>query len=131
MDFAGKAVKSMKHSPFDVPNHTNSAGDGYALSELDRQFHIALFRLADLAALEPVLLRCALHMHRFTFGNGAAAAALADTAPLPSAAAQHRDIVAALRSGDPDLAEKNMRAHIENVIGYWSPRLRQAMAGAG
>jgi len=108
-----------------------AAGDGYALSELDRQFHTALFRLADLTALEPVLLRCALHMHRFTFGNGAAGGARTDTAPLPSAAAQHRGIVAAVRSGDPDLAEKAMRAHIENVIGYWSPQPHQAMAHAG
>jgi len=109
---------------------TEAAGDGYALSELDRQFHTVLFQLADLTALEPVLMRCVLHMHRFTFGNGAGGAARADTAPLPSAAAQHRDIVAAVRSGDPDKAAKTMRAHIENVIGYWSPRLRQAMKKA-
>ncbi len=105
-----------------------ATGDGYALSELDRQFHIALYRIADLAALEPVLLRCALHMHRFTFGNGAAGAPHPDTAPLPSAAEQHREIVAMLRTGNPDQAARTMRAHIENVIGYWSPRLQRAMA---
>jgi len=104
-----------------------AAADGYALSELDRQFHLALFRLADLTALEPVLLRCALHMHRFTFGNGSTPEERAGNAPLPSATAQHRQIVAALRSGDPDLAEQTMRMHIEDVIGYWSPRLKRAM----
>lgn len=105
-----------------------STGDAYDLSELDRQFHITLFRLADLEALEPVLMRCALHMHRFTFGDHAGSLRLADTPPLPSAGDQHRILMDALRAGDPDAAATAMRAHIETVIGYWSPRLREAMA---
>jgi DNA-binding GntR family transcriptional regulator len=40
------------------------AGDEYGLIELDTEFHLAIFRLAELRALEQILVRCILHSHR-------------------------------------------------------------------
>jgi GntR family transcriptional regulator, rspAB operon transcriptional repressor len=40
------------------------AGDEYALIELDTAFHLEIFRLSGLRALEQILVRCILHSHR-------------------------------------------------------------------
>jgi DNA-binding GntR family transcriptional regulator len=40
------------------------AGDEYRLIELDTEFHLEIFRLAGLRALEQILVRCMLHSHR-------------------------------------------------------------------
>lgn len=111
-----------------------SSHDSYAKSELDREFHMAIFRVAGLPALEPILTRCTLHMHRFTFAGdppAPIAAIRSDGQPLPPGPVQHREIVAAIASGDPDRASETMRGHIESVIGAWSPELKQAMARTG
>ncbi len=108
--------------------------DSYARSELDREFHMAIFRVAGLPALEPILTRCTLHMHRFTFAGdppAPVAAIRADGQPLPSGPAQHREIVGTIAAGDPDRAAATLRDHIESVIGAWSPELQRAMADAG
>jgi len=39
-------------------------GDEYRLIELDTEFHLEIFRLAGLRALEQILVRCMLHSHR-------------------------------------------------------------------
>lgn len=104
--------------------------DSYARSELDREFHLAIFRSAGLPALEPILTRCTLHMHRFTFAGDPPAPVSAvriDGQPLPSGPAQHREIVEAIAGRDPDLAAETVRCHIESVIGAWSPELMEAM----
>ena len=105
--------------------------DSYARSELDREFHMAVFRVAGLPALEPILTRCTLHMHRFTFAGdppAPVAAIRADGQPLPSGPAQHREIVSAIAAGDPNRAAATLHDHIESVIGAWSPELKDAMA---
>ena len=40
------------------------AGDEYGLIVLDTAFHLEIFRLANLQALEQILVRCILHSHR-------------------------------------------------------------------
>ena len=40
------------------------AGDEYRLIEADKDFHLAIFHLTGLNALEPILARCILHSHR-------------------------------------------------------------------
>ena len=40
------------------------ADDAWALIEHDRDFHLALFHISGLHALEPILLRCIQHTHR-------------------------------------------------------------------
>lgn len=97
------------------------AGEVYLCSELDRAFHLGIFQASGLGALEPILMRCALHMHRYTFGNG-----IKRQHETP-VAFQHRAILKALENGDPDAAALAVAGHIETVIDLWSPTLRQAM----
>ncbi len=108
--------------------------DSYARSQLDRDFHMAIFHKAGLPALEPILTRCSLHMHRFTFAGDPPAPVTSirsDGKPLQPGPAQHREIIDAIASGDPDRAEETLRIHIESVIGAWSPQLKNAMARTG
>lgn len=95
--------------------------DDYALSELDRKFHLAIFHCSGLDALEPILRRCMLHMHLQTFGHPPADI----DSPTPEVA--HRPILEALRQRDPDKAADEIRRHINNMIGIAAPRLRSAM----
>ena len=46
------------------------ADDEYALAEADREFHRRLFAEARLPNVEPLLLRCLIHNHRFKILNG-------------------------------------------------------------
>jgi DNA-binding GntR family transcriptional regulator len=107
-----------------------AAHDGYELSELDRAFHLTIFQTAALAVLEPVLTRCALHVHRFTFGNGPKGITPDNRVGLPSTVDQHRLVRDAIASRDPDVAARSMRDHIETIIGYWSPNLLDAVRRA-
>jgi len=95
--------------------------ESYALSELDRKLHLAIFRRADLPALEPILTRCMLHMHLQTFGN-----------PKPegrsvSPTEAHRPILDALAVRDPDGAAEAIQSHINTTISLWSPHLKSEM----
>ena len=100
-------------------------GDDYQSSELDREFHLTIFQASGLTALEPILMRCALHMHRYTFGNE-------DKEETGATAGdQHRDILKALENRDADAAAQILEAHIMAVIDFWSPTLRRAMDGDG
>ncbi len=108
--------------------------DSYARSELDREFHMTIFRRAGLPALEPILTRCSLHMHRFTFAGDPPApvtAVRSDGQPLQPGPAQHQEIIDALAAGDPDRAADTLRIHIDSVIGAWAPVLKDAMARTG
>lgn len=110
----------------DRMEHAAQAGDCYACSELDRSFHLAVFRLSGLDALEPILNRCALNMHRYTVGSGARRR----PASLETTARQHRHVLEALATADPQLAAQAVRSHIEAVIDLASPVLHQAVAAA-
>jgi GntR family transcriptional regulator, rspAB operon transcriptional repressor len=46
-----------------------AADDEYALAEADREFHRRLFAEAKLPSVEPLLLRCLIHNHRFKILN--------------------------------------------------------------
>lgn len=95
----------------------NDAGDFYSLSEIDRLFHTTLFEAAEMPILEPVLSRCILHMHRYTYVNRPER----KTGISPKTA--HAPIMRALSFGDPDAAAQAAKNHIENVLGRWSPEL--------
>ena len=98
----------------------NNDGDSYALSELDRMFHLTLFKASGMPTLEPVLTRCALHMHRYTFANDPEKRGVS---PMEA----HRDILDALDSGDGDKAADAVTEHIEAVLTRWSPQLLTTM----
>ncbi len=102
--------------------------DGYAMSELDREFHLAVLRLAGLAALEPILTRCSLHVHRFIYAHGPRGTTPDNRRGLPSGAALHRELLTVLASGDGEAAATAMRRHIEGVIASWAPALLAKVA---
>jgi DNA-binding GntR family transcriptional regulator len=77
--------------------------------------------------LEPILTRCALHIHRFTFGNGPKGVTPDNRVGLPSTVEQHAAVRAAIASRAPQLASDVMREHIETIIGFWSPALLAAV----
>ena len=97
------------------------AREPYLCSELDREFHLRVFQASGLSALEPILMRCALHMHRYTFGH------VGTRQHETPVADQHRAILQALESGDPSTAAQAVAGHIETVIDLWSPSLRRAI----
>ena len=97
------------------------AGEDYLCSELDRELHLRIFQASGLSAMEPILHRCALHMHRYTFGH------VGKRDREAPATAEHQAIVAALAAGDADAAASAVASHIESVIDLWSPTLRRAM----
>ena len=126
----GSAAESCSHADFarfdaviDQIAAAEVRHDGYALSELDREFHLTIFQRARLTTLEPILTRCALHVHRYTFGNGPLGVTPDNRTGLPSSAEQHRMVRNALATRDPETAAQAMRDHIETIIGYWSPEL--------
>jgi DNA-binding GntR family transcriptional regulator len=97
------------------------AGDAYRRSELDRHFHLSILKLSDLASLEPILQRCTLFMHRYTFGN------IEDDGPRRRPSEEHADVMQALESHDATAAARAGEAHILRVISRWSPQLHQAL----
>jgi len=96
-------------------------GDSYGLSELDRKFHLAIFRRSALLALEPILKRCMLHMHLQTFGNPEV-----DRTDFSTTEA-HQPIIDALRARDPERAALAMKEHISAIISLGSPSLKSAL----
>jgi len=96
-------------------------GDQYAVSEIDRLIHLTIFRSSGLMALEPILKRCTLHMHRFTFGSEETRDRR--ISPIES----HQPILDALASHDPERAAEAMRTHIAEVIELWAPPLKSAL----
>lgn len=103
----------------------NDVGDPYLLSELDRLFHLTLFEAADMPVLEPVLSRCTLHMHRYTFANDP------ERKQEVSPAEAHAPILNALEAGDPQQAADAVKAHIEAVLERWSPELLRTVEREG
>lgn len=93
------------------------ANDYYRTSELDREFHLAIFRQAAFPSLEPVLTRCALHIHRFTYKDAE------EVAPDPLFGEKHRDLLRAIESGDPMVASDAVEKHIRAVVKAFAPDL--------
>ncbi len=93
--------------------------DYYRRSELDREFHMTVFRQAGFPALEPILNRCALHVHRFTFKDAE------EAQPDRLFGESHRALVRVFRAGDGASAEKALREHIESVLHRFAPYLTE------
>lgn len=87
------------------------AGDEYGLFELDQAFHTSLFRIADMPALVPVLVRCSLYNHRNKISLANAPRTLMETAT------RHWAIVRALERGEIAEAQRVLRHHIQSVAG--------------
>jgi DNA-binding GntR family transcriptional regulator len=103
-----------------------AAGDAYGLSELDQRFHAVILRAAALQALEPILTRCMLHIHRHTVGNPVARG----LSRYENASGAHESFVKILHLRNADKSHAAMRDHIEGVIKQWSPAVWKIMPAA-
>ena len=91
--------------------------DYYRGSELDRAFHMTVFRQAGFPALEPILNRCALHVHRFTYKDAE------EDQPDSQFGEGHRALIRVFATGNGVAAEKALKKHIEGVLNRFAPSL--------
>jgi DNA-binding GntR family transcriptional regulator len=87
-----------------------AAGDVWGVVEQDIAFHLALFRIAGLDALEPILERCILHTHRFKLW------APWHQRPLAETAARHAPLIDALAEGDAARLARDLGEHIDTIV---------------
>lgn len=85
-------------------------GDEYTLTELDCEFHLAIFERAGLPALDAILSRCLLHLHRVTLAEPGR------TRPLLISAKRHWEVIEALRTRNPGTAVAAITHHINTVL---------------
>ncbi|AWB24640.1 GntR family transcriptional regulator [Methylobacterium currus] len=85
-----------------------AAGDPYALAEADREFHRRLFAEAGWPSLEPLLLRCLTHNHRFKL--------IAGPADLTHTAQRHLGILAAAESRDGPALASALAHHVATIL---------------
>ena len=86
------------------------ANDPWALIEHDRDFHMAVFRISHLHALEPILLRCIQHTHRFRLW------APWHQRPLLQTARRHQPILVALRTREATTLSRAIGQHLDTIV---------------
>jgi GntR family transcriptional regulator, rspAB operon transcriptional repressor len=102
-------IDRLRSTVIDMERAAN-AGDEYALTELDCEFHLAIFERASLPALEAILSRCLLHLHRVTLAEPGR------TRPLLISAQRHWEVIDALRTREPGTAVAAITHHINTVL---------------
>ena len=85
-------------------------GDEYGLIELDMVFHLTIFRLSGLEALEQILTRCTLHSHRSKLW------APGHRRPLLDTALRHRPLIELLAAGDGAGLARAIGEHIDTIV---------------
>jgi DNA-binding GntR family transcriptional regulator len=95
---------------YDAMADAAERGDDYGLIEIDTEFHLAIFRLARLQALEQILRRCILHSHRSKLWAPGHRRSLADTA------GRHAGILERLAAGDGAGLADSIAAHIDTIV---------------
>lgn len=93
-----------------------SAEDEYALIELDTAFHLEVFRLAGLRALEQILVRCILHSHRQKLWEPR------HRRPLAQTAARHDLLLARLAARDGEGLAAALGEHIDTIVEIGAER---------
>jgi GntR family transcriptional regulator, rspAB operon transcriptional repressor len=86
------------------------SGDEYRLLQLDTEFHLAIFRLSGLQALEQILIRCTLHSHRSKLW------APGHRRPLLATALRHRVITEKLAAGNGPALAAAVGEHIDTIV---------------
>jgi len=86
------------------------ADDLWAMVCADTAFHLMLFRIAQLHAMEPILARCILHTHRFRLW------APWHHRPLVRTADRHLPILAALQAGDAATLRRTIENHLDTIV---------------
>jgi GntR family transcriptional regulator, rspAB operon transcriptional repressor len=89
--------------------------DLWAMVRADTEFHLALFRLSGLDAMEPILARCILHTHRFRLW------APWHRRPLIHTADRHLPILAALEKRDAAGLRRQLEEHLDTIVETRSP----------
>ena len=87
-----------------------AAGDEYALIELDTDFHLEIFRLAELRALEQILVRCILHSHRQKLWEPR------HRRPLAETAARHDALLELVKARDGEALARALGLHIDTIV---------------
>lgn len=86
------------------------SGDEYALIALDTDFHLEIFRLSGLRALEQILVRCILHSHRQKLWEPR------HRRPLTETAARHDALFAPLAARDGPALADALGIHIDTIV---------------
>lgn len=86
------------------------ADDEYALIELDTAFHLEMFRLAGLRAMEQILVRCILHSHRQKLWEPRHRRSLVETA------ARHDVLHERLAARDGEGLAEALGEHIDTIV---------------
>ncbi len=94
-----------------------AAGDEYALIEFDTAFHLEIFRLAELRALEQILVRCILHSHRQKLWEPR------HRRPLLETAARHDTLYDRLAARDGDGLAAALGEHIDTIVEVQAARV--------
>jgi GntR family transcriptional regulator, rspAB operon transcriptional repressor len=84
--------------------------DAFALIEFDMAFHLTVFRLSGLEALEQILTRCTLHTHRSKLW------APDHQRPLLETARRHEVLLERLAAGDGDGLARAIGEHIDTIV---------------
>jgi DNA-binding GntR family transcriptional regulator len=85
-------------------------GDEYRVIEADKDFHLALFRLSGLDALEQILARCIMHSNRYKLW------APEHRRPLIETARRHDILYERLAAGDGGGLAAALGSHIDTVV---------------
>lgn len=108
----------------DIMAAAQREGDFFLASELDRRFHAQLAIRAGLELLSPILMRCALHIHRFTLGSVEVPREFVRESGL---AEEHAALLRAVEGGDTAAAEAAVSMHLDAVLRRWAPSLHRSV----
>ena len=96
-----------------------AADDEYALAEADREFHRRLFAEAQLPSVEPLLLRCLIHNHRYKLLNSR------DRHDLHHTAQRHVVIIEAVERRDTAGLVAALEHHASTIFDKGPPLLNR------
>jgi DNA-binding GntR family transcriptional regulator len=87
-----------------------AAEDLWAMVRADTEFHLALFGIAGLHAMEPILARCILHTHRFRQW------APWHRRPLTQTAERHVPLLDVLAARDAAGLRRQIEDHLDTIV---------------
>ncbi|KZL19521.1 HTH-type transcriptional regulator McbR [Pseudovibrio axinellae] len=113
---ASKISSTVRDRLFEILDAMCQAADDneiFLCSAYDRLFHATLFSQANLKGLEPILERCALHMHRVTLSHR--------DIPLDGSSIheKHITIIESHCKGSPEEAARAAREHVSFLFDRW------------
>lgn len=89
----------------------------FACAEIDRDFHLQIFKRAGMTALEPMLVRTAMMLQRIMLPNPRP-----DDSWTHPNVVQHENILDALDANDIDTATQSLKSHIFASATLLAPR---------